>query len=61
MAKHVYHVEVSDGTAYTVTTEHHHEDFHENVFLQKLAQIISQTTTMVSAQMIMRYIYKGRK
>lgn len=58
---HQYHVELSNGKSYTVTTTEHHENHTREVFLKHLADIISRTASGVASAMIVRYLYKGSK
>ena len=57
----VYHVELSNGESFTVTTIEHHDDHQESGFKKHLADVITRTGAMVGAQMIMRFMFKGRK
>jgi hypothetical protein len=58
---HQYDVELSDGQSYTVTTEEHHEDHHENVFSNHLFGIIEKAAPLVLSAVIVRWIYRGKK
>lgn len=56
---HEYHVELSNGQSYTVTSDRHHDEHPR--FENYLSEIFMRTGSQVAAHMIIRYIYKGRK
>jgi hypothetical protein len=59
---HEYHVELSDGKNYTVTTNHHHDDHELDVFLNHLLDIIKGTVSGVLSNVIVRrFTYRGQR
>jgi hypothetical protein len=57
----VYHVELSDGQSYTVTTEHHHDDHDAATFRRHLLDVIKSSVAGVVSGTIVHFLHKGRK
>lgn len=55
-----YHVELSTGQSYNVTTDRHHGDHDDKTFKQHLLDIIKGSVSGVVAGVVVRYIHKGR-
>lgn len=57
----VYEAKHSNGQAYTVTTEHHHDDHGVDSFKKILGDIIKNGAGGVVSGTVLHFVFKGRK
>jgi hypothetical protein len=56
----VYHVTLSNGESYTVTTEEHHDDHTDTSFARHLLDVIKSAIGGVISGTVVRFMHKGR-
>ncbi len=57
----LYHAKMSDGQAYNVTTDKHHDDHDEATFKRHLLDIIKSSVSGVISGTVVHFMHKGRK
>lgn len=56
----VYHVTMSNGESYTVSTEEHHDDHSDASFARHLLDVIKSAISGVISGSVVRFLHKGR-
>lgn len=57
----LYHVTLSSGETFTVTTEEHHDDHSDQSFARHLLDIIKSSIGGVISVTVVHFLHKGRK
>jgi hypothetical protein len=58
---YMYRADLSDGSAYDVTTDRHHADHDDRTFKQHLLDIIKASIPNIISGVVVGYVHKGRK